>query len=125
MAEPTEAQLKQYAETLPEIYKSTLRSFVTYTKSRGISLAPLPRRMGTALTLETIDERLQEHYDHYLSGDTEDALAKLVSRGFIEECDEPILNYKPTTLGERLIAALTDKQPVPAELPELPETAWA
>ncbi len=125
MAEPTDEQLKAYADTLPDIYKSTLKSFVTYTKSQGVLLAPLPRRIGTALTLETIDDRLQEHYDLYLSGDTEEALGKLVARGFIEESEEPILNYKPTALGERLIAVLIDREPMAAELPELPQPAWA
>lgn len=126
MAEPTDEQLKQYAGKLPEIYKATLGAFVTYDEfPNGLGKFPNRRRAGTALTIETIDERLQEYYPHYRVGDTEDALAKLRSRGFVVESEDPILNYKPTALGERLIAALTGLQPIPEELPELPEPAWA
>ncbi len=125
MAEPTDEQLKKYADGLPEVYQATLLCFVNHVMVEGLGKFANPRRAGTALTFETIDERLKATYGLYRIGDTEEALAKLVSRGFLLEAAEPILNYKPTPLGERLIAALTGAQPVPEELPELPEPVWA
>ena len=125
MAEPTDEQLKQYVERLPVVFKATLECFVPHSVIPGFGKIAHPRRAGAALTFDTIDERLRENYSHYRIGDTEDALDKLRVRGFVVEFEEPILNYKPTELGERLIAALTGEQPVPEELPELPELVWA
>ena len=116
MAEPTDEQLNAYSRELPEVYKKLLEGFIP---KRG------SRRAGAAMTFETLDEMLQENYSLYRDQDTLAALAQLVSRGFLIQCEEPILNYKPTPLGERLITAVTGKQPVPEKIPALPELTWA
>lgn len=77
------------------------------------------------LTLETLDERLAGRFSLHRIGDTEAALERLVEKGFVIESSEPILHYKPTALGERLISVITGEELVPESVPELPDLVWA
>lgn len=121
MAEPTDEQLKSYAESLPDVYRAVLDSYVQYN-SNGY---PLRRRGGAMLTLETIEERMMIRYPLFRSGDAEAALDRLVEKGLVSEVSEPILHYKPTALGERLITAITGGEHVPEDVPQLPDLVWA
>jgi len=116
MTEPTDVQIHEYANKLPEVYRCILSSFPA-TNSR--------RRYGSGLTLGTIDTYLKSNYRPYVESDTEIALGQLVERDFLEEASEPIPYYTPTALGERLIMAITGVVPVPQTVPNLPELTWA
>jgi len=77
------------------------------------------------LTLDTLDERLKDRYAQFREGDTEEALERLTAKGFVDCVTDPILHYKPTPLGERLITAITGEEPIPEQVPELPDLVWA
>ena len=121
MAEPTDEQLKAYMAKLPDVFRATLDAFVEYDRLGR----PLRRRGGAMLTLETLDERLAGRFSLYRIGDTEAALERLFEKGFVIESSEPILHYKPTALGERLISVITGGELVPESVPELPDLVWA
>ena len=121
MAEPTDEQLKAYADKLPEVFRATLDAFVEHNRNGH----PLRRRGGAMLTMETLDERMAERFPLYRIGDTEAALIRLADKGLVSEILEPIIHYKPTALGERLISAITGGEHVPEDVPELPDLVWA
>ena len=116
MNQPTDQQIADYASNLPAVYKAVLKSFV---------VDPGHRRVGDALTRESIDIGTRSHFAHYRSGDTDDAIKKLIQRNILESVIGFTKQYRPTEIGERLITALTGNIPIPAELPDVPKLTWA
>jgi hypothetical protein len=114
MAEPTDEQLKAYAESLPSIYRDTLAAFPG---------ASPRRRVGEGLLGDTIEEWVLEQSEEHRSDDVFEGLLKLVEKKFLIR--ESKIAFVPTPLGEKLIEAIVGRGPVMYELPELPVPMWA
>jgi hypothetical protein len=128
MREPTDEELKEYADKLPRIYKYVLEAYAS---------ADSKRRRGEPLDEVEIRQWVTLRDDYYRWGDVVGALDKLEGRGFLTKelsgadphgeyvpiTGEPA--YRPTELGERLITALTGVSPVRSVIPELPELSWS
>lgn len=141
--EPTDEQLRAYADKLPAIYRDVLAAFPGESSNR---------RAGDGLYLSSIASRFQEIMPaDYRPRDLARAMAQLEGRGFITRASadgtppnpfittaELVQDYlaravgdsghdpfvAPTPLGERLITVLTGHQPVERDIPPLPEPTW-
>lgn len=118
--EPTDEQLKAYAERLPEIYKQVLAAFPDQSPDR---------RAGDGLAYESVDEYLvRSAPDWYRTQDLPKVLEQLERREFVKwhrYSDHPGVDFcTPTPLGERLITSLTGHRPTEREIPPLPEPTW-
>ena len=129
MAEPTDEQLKSYADKLPEVYRTALGAFLQrYEDGTAV------RRAETPVKLSWIRSEVHEIHPAYHEPDVKALLNQLVQRNFLQECGSPtgiekyamdqFRRYVPTALGERLIAAVTGVEPVPELIPALPEPVW-
>jgi hypothetical protein len=129
MAEPTDEQLKQYAEKLPKIYKYILEAFAKASEER---------RAGEPLPFSVIRQWVMLKDSYYRTGEVHEAILKLKDRGLLKDYIDPEQPYEipddaetswledlaPTDLGERLITALTGFDPKRSIVPELPELVW-
>ncbi len=110
---PTDEELRAYAANLPTIYRDILAAFP--------GAAP-NRRWGDALTPETIEEFLLEHFPDHRPDDVFDGLTRLVDRRFLDRNQK--IYFSPTPLGERLIAVITGRTPRANTIPDLPVPTW-
>jgi hypothetical protein len=130
MAEPTDQQLKHYAAELPKIYKYVLEAFAKASEER---------REGEPLPFTVIRQWVMLKDSYYRTGDVHEAILKLRDRGLVKRYHDPehpplhpgeqeestwIVDWVPTELGEKLVAALTGRAPVRSVVPELPELVW-
>ena len=129
MAEPTDEQVKKYADKLPEVYRTALGAFLQRYED-GIAV----RRAGTSVYFSRIRTEVLEVHPALQDPDVKTMLDQLVERVFLKEnyphdhedwTNYQFRNYVPSLLGERLIAAVTGVEPVPEAIPALPEPAWA
>ena len=139
--EPTDEQIRAYADKLPGIYREVLAAFPSEAPNR---------RLGDGLLLSSIDARFQETMPpDYRTRDLNSAVSQLEARGFLARGDrakrdglpghglgvghmmaqalrtlesDPFL--VPTYLGERLITAVTGHSAAEKEVPPLPEPTW-
>ena len=129
MAEPTNEQLKAYADKLPDVYRTALAAFIQRYED-GISV----RRAGTSVKFSRIRTEVQEVHPALQDTDVKTMLDQLLGRDFLklnlpydheDFTNFQFWDYIPTLLGERLIAAVTGVEPVPEAIPALPEPVWA
>ena len=130
MAEPTDEQLKQYAEKLPDVYRTALGAFIQVFDD-GTAV----RRAGTQVAFSRITSEVLELHPALSEQDVKTVLDQLIKAHFIKDVapykgleDFPTDQFRrcvPTPLGERLIAAVTGIEPVPELIPALPEPVWA
>src|SRR5438034_1194985 len=99
---PTDEEIRAYAAQLPTIYRDILGSFPAVNPRR---------RVGDGLTADTLHAVVEEAFPEHRPGDIDDALERLVARGFLTQRQG--LFFAPTPLGERLITAVTGKKPAP------------
>lgn len=111
---PTDEQLREYAEQLPQIYRDVLAAFPGVNPDR---------KSGYGLTVETILDHLIDSDCGHDTADVQDALRKLEERGFLT-ANRPMAWYSPTTLGERLVTVVTGHTPRPSGAPPLPVPTW-
>ena len=128
MAEPTDEQLKQYADKLPWVYRTALEAFIQkYEDGTAV------RRAGTPVKYQRIRAAVIDLHPAIEDDDMDSLLQQLVEKGFLIRIAQDVVSffarpnqrYIPTPLGERLIQAVTGIEPVPEALPELPQPAWA
>jgi hypothetical protein len=110
---PTDEQVREYADKLPDIYRHVLSAFP--------GAAPT-RRAGDGLTADTLHDYIEEQFPDDRHNDVFDAVLKLTDRGFLTRQNKVI--FSPTPLGERLIRAVTGHVPSPEGIPELPVPSW-
>ncbi len=130
MAEPTDEQLKQYADKLPQVYRTALDAFL-----QKFDDGTAVRRAGTHVRFSWIRSEVNETHPALHDQDVKLMLDQLVRHGFLKEFairgvdetfdENQFRHYTPTPLGERLISAVTGIVPVPELIPSLPEPAWA
>lgn len=130
MAEPTDEQLKEYGDKLPEVYRTALAAFIQIFDD-GTAV----RRAGTQVGFPRICSEVLEAHPALSDADVKAILDQLINHSFIKDVvpykgleDFPgnqFRRYVPTLLGERLIRAVTGIEPVPEAIPALPEPAWA
>jgi hypothetical protein len=148
--QPTDEQLKDYADKLPELYKDilaalqyaqpdrvagqgvldgTVRNFLKNKAEevrRRSALGPMyisPDRVGLLLGKSSylFGTAILEVTDPAFDA----AIDRLAEAGFLEFPDDPRLgSLIPTPLGERLIAAITGKTTPRQDIPDLPKPTW-
>ena len=111
---PSDEQIKEYADKLPEIYRDVLSAFPGENPTR---------RDGDGLLPESIESHVHFLNSDHREGDVTAAVARLTDRGFFE-VDARFGEVRPTPLGERLIAAVTGRRPAPVSIPDLPVPSW-
>lgn len=111
---PTDEQLKEYAAKLAPIYRALLSAFPAVSPRR---------RVGDGLTLDTIQDYVEDNHPDERVADVRDGLNQLETGGFLESLNRWSF-YKPTPLGERLIEALTGSVPASQGPPPLPQPTW-
>jgi hypothetical protein len=130
MAEPTDEQLRDYIDKMPQIYKDVLAAFP--------DIAPT-RRRGEAILCESISGYVAEQDNDYRLADIDSAIEELIKKGVLRRSiDDPSRRefhqeYKkmfpdevfPLPIGERIIKLLTGKDVYHFELPRLPEFTWS
>jgi hypothetical protein len=118
---PSDEQIRQYCDKLPQIYKDVLSSFPEINSAR---------REGDQLTEQSIVEHLIGEDNDYLQLEITDAVEQLTGKGFLTSnpYDVPsrsgIRTVRPTIIGERLISSITGKSARPSKIPELPVPTW-
>ena len=113
MPEPTDQQLREYAEKLPDIYREILAVFP--------AASPF-RRTGDGLTGETIEEYVTDKNPDIRADDVFEALTNLVNQQFLD-CSHNII-FQPSPIGERLITIVTGRAPRKIPIPDLPAPTW-
>jgi hypothetical protein len=113
MKEPTDEQLREYVEKLPEIYKAVFRVF-----SRDEF-----RRAGDAIPVYRVHDELVDEEKDIRIQDVSDAISNLIGNGFVQKHGQPFIC--PTQLGERMIELISGIKPRTQSIPELPQPTWA
>ena len=110
---PTDAELKQYADQLPPIYRNILAAFPEVE----------PRRhAGYGLAFQTLAMYFANRKLEHGFGEVQEACRRLAALGFFEIRNGIFAH--PTDLGEQLIAAVSGKRTAGIGLPELPQPTW-
>lgn len=110
---PSPQQLREYADRLPAVYADILTAF---------QRADPDRYEGDGLLVGTLKARLATDTD-YNPGVIGVALGRLAEGGFFHYEDYPGV-YRPSRLGEELLAAVTGHRAKPFSVPDLPKPNW-
>lgn len=119
MKEPTDQQLKEYWENLPDYFRQVFRKFLFEDRSK------LTYRVGRRVTFSTIHSELYSMHDAYLETDTARVLDQLVENNLLNEHEDSVLCYSLTLLGEKLLVAAFHPTVVEQKVPSLPAFSWA
>ncbi len=114
---PTAAQMEEYRQKLPSIYKDIMSAFPAEEPRR---------RAGYGLTLQALVVRFsntQGRITRWTSEEVKEACYRLIDSGFLKINERELFTY-PTALGERLITALTGLHPVTEDIGVLPPHPW-
>lgn len=111
---PSDASIKEYARSLPPIYRDIMAAFPDIEPGR---------KAGYGLAFQTLAAHFANTRRGYGLEEIRGACVALAENGFFEIKNEIFAH--PTNLGEQLIAAVADK-PVASRLrvPELPARTW-
>ena len=111
---PDEKQIREYAKTLPEIYRDILAAFPVIEPRRGA---------GYGLAFQTLTMHFVNTHKRHGFGEVRDACLRLADAGFVE-IKNGIFAH-PTDLGEQLIAEVAEKPLASATVvPDLPSRPW-
>lgn len=111
---PTEAELREYAKKLPDIYRDILAAFPKIDPRR---------KAGYGLAFQTIAIHFAKAEASYSLDEIQDACTRLADGGFVEIKNRIFAH--PTDLGERLIAVVAGTPPAAhAAVPQLPTHTW-
>ena len=111
---PTDAEITAYARSLPPIYRDILSAFPTIEPGR---------KAGYGLAFQTLAMHFANTGRSHGLGEVQEACKRLAESGFIE-IKNGIFAH-PTELGERLIAAASDKPRASnSGIPQLPVRTW-
>ncbi len=119
MKEPTDQQLKEYWENLPDYFRQVFRTFLFQDQSK------MTYRVGRRLTFSTLHAELYSFHDAYLETDTARVLDQLVENDLLNEHEGGVLSYSLTPLGEKLLVAAFQPMVVEQKIPSLPAFSWA
>ena len=108
---PTSAQMKAYAEKLPEIYRAVFRSMYQTDPDRTI---------GETISFGLLQSRLEPNYPTRI---IYACIIELETNGYLT-LDERIGMIELTDLGEELLAVITGKRPREETIPKLPKPTW-
>jgi hypothetical protein len=111
---PTDAEIKVYASSLPDIYRDILAAYPEIEPKR---------KAGYGLAFQTMAAHFANTKKGHGFQEVQDACMRLADNGFVE-IKNGIFAH-PTGLGEQLIAAVAN-QPVapPPMVPALPLRSW-
>jgi len=109
MAQEELREYREYAETLPEIYREVLAAFARIEPNR---------KAGYGLALQTIAADFEGRGLGFTLGDTIEACQQLQDKGFVQIKNRIFVH--PTERGERLITVITGREPRRASIPPLP-----
>ena len=111
---PSDAEMKQYAENLPSIYRDIMAAFPRIEPGR---------KAGYGLAFQTLTMHFANTGRGYGFWEVQEACKQLANSGFIEIRNDIFAH--PTDLGEQLIAVITGgpraSSPV---IPQLPARTW-
>lgn len=105
----TNEQLFEYVQRLPPIYKEILATFPR--------LEP-QRKAGYGLAFQTLATDFESRGLEFNLGEIMQACKQLENHNIVQVKNRIFVH--PTDYGERLIAAITETQPVAATVPPLP-----
>lgn len=106
---PTDKEILDYAQSLPEIYREIFATFPRMVPTR---------RIGYGLAFQSIASDFADRGLPYKIGEIILAGERLQQHGLVEIKHQIFL--QPTELGERVITALTGQQAPPVTVPDLP-----
>ena len=118
---PSDEQIREYLDSLPQVYKDVLTSFVEIKQDR---------REGDGLTTQTILDHLSEKETPFRERDYQEAIEQFAAKGFFQNDPRPQFGggffpfVHPSPICERLIASLTGEKAKPAKIPDLPVPVW-
>jgi hypothetical protein len=102
--------MRDYAKSLPDIYREIMAAFPEIEPRRGA---------GYGLAIQTIAMHFANSGIPFSLGEIREAIFQLASRGFIEIRNDIFAH--PTDLGEQLIAIVSGKQmATSSHVPALP-----
>ncbi len=111
---PSDAQMADYAERLPPVYRDIVTAFPTIEPCR---------KAGYGLAFQTLAMHFANTRRGYSLGEVQEACERLAEHGFIE-IKNGIFAH-PTDLGEQLITVVTGKpRASSSDLPRLPARTW-
>jgi hypothetical protein len=111
---PTDAELKAYAQSLPDIYRDIMAAFPEIEPNR---------KAGNGLAFQTLAIYFANTRKGHSLPEVQEACTTLAANGFLEIKDDIFAH--PTDLGEKLIAAVTDKpRASSSSVPKLPTRLW-
>lgn len=102
-------EYREYADTLPKIYREILAAFARIEPNR---------KAGYGLALQTIAADSESRGLGFTLGDIIEACQQLQNNEFVQIKNR--IFVLPTERGERLIAVITGKEPRRASIPPLP-----
>jgi hypothetical protein len=111
---PSDAQMREYAKSLPGIYRDIMAAFPAVEPGR---------KAGYGLAFQTLAVHFANTRQGWSLEDVRAACTQLAETGFVEIRNEIFAH--PTELGEQLIAAVTGKpQASHSSVPRLPARTW-
>lgn len=106
----SDEELRQYADSLPAIYREILAAFPRIEPHR---------RQGYGLAFQTLAADFADRHINYGLGEVIQACEELQQRRIVD-IKHRIFAH-PTPLGERLIAILSGQEAAAVTIPKLPE----
>jgi len=113
---PTPAQLKEYADSLPPIYRDILVAF-------GRAASPY-RRYLQGMSVDVLLTDLINHGLGYHASEVYSALEKLEEAGFVHVDVADLPGVDPTVMGEELLEIVSGKKAEMVLVPDLPKPNW-
>lgn len=111
---PTDAEMIEYAKTLPSIYHDIMAAYPEVEPGR---------KAGYGLAFQTLVMHFINTRRGWALAEVQEACKQLADTGFLE-IKNGIFAH-PTDIGEQLIAAVTGKPTAPhMNVPELPKRPW-
>jgi hypothetical protein len=110
---PSGEQLRAYADQLPEMYHAILTAFQEADPNRFEYDGLLAGTLRAKLATDT----------DYNEAEIGVAMGRLIEAGFFRYEDYPGV-YRPTRLGEELLAVVTGRRARRFQVPELPKPSW-
>lgn len=113
---PTPAQLKEYANSLPPIYRDILVAF-------GHAASPY-RHFMEGMAVDVLLTEMTNRKNAYPISEVYSALEQLEKEGFVLLDVIDLAYVSPTALGEELLEAVTGAKAKKVTVPALPKPNW-
>jgi len=113
---PTPVQLKEYADSLPPIYRDILAAF-------GRAASPY-RHYMEGMSVDVLLTELVNGKAKRTEAEVYSALEKLEREGFFRLDVSDLAYVSPTALGEELLEVVSGKKADMVPVPDLPKPNW-